>query len=107
MAHGLDHVSVFKRKCDGAYLTEFQVHEMYGTPFEPRNLKDKLIDMDKWNRYESWSEYGINLLTLPWSDAHILDYKLNLMKETSVPINRQNLKQRSGKPISEPTDGKT
>ena len=97
VALGLDRVSIYRRKCDRTYLTEFQVYEMYGTPFEPRNLNDKLIDMDKWNRYASYSKYGMNILTLQWDDASGLDWTIRKMEEAGTPITRENVIAEVGK----------
>ncbi len=54
-AAGLSRVHIYQRKSDGAMLTEFQVHQMFGTPFVPKNLPDHFMSIeDKWKAKGYW-----------------------------------------------------
>jgi len=48
---GLERVHIDRRTGDRALVTEFQVHKMYGTPRNPKNLGDFHKEEVKWDGY--------------------------------------------------------
>ena len=53
-AAGLPRMHIYQRKCDRTTLTEFQVYEMYGTPWQPRNMGDFMYQADDWEDQGFW-----------------------------------------------------
>ena len=53
-AAGLPRMHIYQRKCDRTTLTEFQVYEMYGTPWQPRNMSDFMYQADDWEDQGFW-----------------------------------------------------
>ena len=53
-AAGLPRMHIYQRMCDRTTLTEFQVYEMYGTPWQPRNMGDFMYQADDWEDQGFW-----------------------------------------------------
>ena len=85
-AEGLRRVQIYERRCDKALLTEFQVHRMYGTPFEPIGFPDTFMAT-----HDRWKEKGYWIVGFPWTDKVMLNESLWAVENAGLPLTTENV----------------